>query len=120
MFDALARLAQRHRGLVVIFAVLAFGAAGALGSGVADKLDPYGADDPESESVIAREQIEDAGYRGASVVVLIEDVNVETAAGRDRVTMVAEEVRKDDDVAGVTGYLETGSPNFLSSKGDAT
>ena len=120
MFDALARLAQRHRGMVVIVAVLAFGAAGALGSGVADKLDPYGADDPESESVIARERIEDAGFRGASVIVLIEDVDVRTPAGRERVQEVSREVRAQQDVHSVTGFLETGSPDFVSKEGDTT
>jgi RND superfamily putative drug exporter len=120
MFDALARLAQRHRGLVVIVAIGLFGAAGALGSGVADRLDPYGADDPESESVIARERIEDAGFRSASVVVLIEDVDVQTPAGRERVEELAGDLRANEDVQGVTGFLETGSPDFVSEEGDAT
>ncbi len=66
MFDALAspRLsagASRSCSAAVVF----FGAAGAVGGSVADRLDPYGADDPDTESVIAAERLEDAGYRDA-------------------------------------------------------
>ena len=39
--------------------------AGALGAGVASRLDPYGADDPATESVQADERLEDAGYQRA-------------------------------------------------------
>ena len=67
MFDALARLADRRARWMVIGAVVVFVAAGALGAGVADKLDPYGADDPETESVRADERIEAAGHRETGV-----------------------------------------------------
>ena len=43
MFDALASLAQRRRLAVVLTAVVLFGAAGAVGASVADRLDPFGA-----------------------------------------------------------------------------
>jgi hypothetical protein len=71
MCTALASLAQRRGRRVVILAVVFFGVAGALGGTVADKLDPYGADDPATESVIADERAEAAGFRDASVIVLI-------------------------------------------------
>ena len=51
MFERLAALAQRRRVLIVVMSVVFFGVAGALGSGVADRLDPYGADDPDTETV---------------------------------------------------------------------
>ena len=61
--------------------VVLFAAAGALGAGVADRLDPYGADDPDTESVSAEQRLEEAGYRETSVVVLIEGVDPQTEAG---------------------------------------
>ena len=120
MFAALARLAQRRRVWIVALSVVFFGVAGALGSGVADRLDPYGADDPDTESVRAEERLERAGYRDTSVVVLVEDADVTTPAGERRVAEVARLASDDEDVEAVTGYLETGSRSFLSEDGGST
>ena len=114
MFDALARLAQRHRLAVVLTAVILFGAAGAVGGSVAERLDPYGADDPDTESVIADEKLEEAGFRDAGVIVLVEDAPVSTAAGRERVHAVTDDLAADPAVGRVTGYLDTRSTDFLS------
>ena len=81
MFDALARLADGRGKLVVALAVVFFVVAGAVGGGVADKLDPYGADDPATETYKAAEQLRDAGHRDTSVVVLIEG-EADGATGR--------------------------------------
>ena len=70
MIDRLARLADRRGKRVVVIAAIFFALAGVLGAGVADRLDPYGADDPATESVIADQQLEDAGYRATEVIVL--------------------------------------------------
>ncbi|HEX2359578.1 MAG TPA: efflux RND transporter permease subunit [Solirubrobacterales bacterium] len=119
MFNALASLAQRRGKLVVLVAVVFFAIAGALGSSVADKLDPYGADDPDTESVIADERLEEAGFRDASVIVLV-DAPVSEASGRERVREIERRVAADRDVAAVTGYLQTRSPDFVSEDGDRT
>jgi uncharacterized membrane protein YdfJ with MMPL/SSD domain len=120
MFNTLASLAQRRGRRVVILAVIFFAVAGALGGTVADKLDPYGADDPATESVIADERAEAAGFREASVIVLIEDAAPATAAGRQRVETIEQQVRAEPDVAKVTGYLETQSPDFVSEDSNST
>src|SRR4051794_37702387 len=120
MFNALASLAQRRGVVVVITSVILFGIAGALGSSVASRLDPYGNDDPKTESVIAADRLEAAGYRDASVVVLIEGTRVQSASGRSKVEALTRQLRDNPDVAGVHGYLDTRSPDFLSQKGDAT
>jgi uncharacterized membrane protein YdfJ with MMPL/SSD domain len=120
MFNTLASLAQRRGRRVVILAVIFFAVAGALGGTVADKLDPYGADDPATESVIADERAEAAGFRDASVIVLIEDAAPATAAGRQRVETIEQQVRAEPDVAKVTGYLETQSPDFVSEDSNST
>ena len=119
MFTALASLAQRRGKFVVLVAIVFFAVAGALGSSVADKLDPYGADDPDTESVIADKRLEEAGYRDASVIVLI-DAPVTEAAGRQRVQEIERRVAAEPEVAGITGYLQTRSPDFLSEDGEKT
>ena len=85
MLDRLANLAGGHPKRVLIFAGIFFLLAGALGSGVADRLDPYGADDPDKESFIAKEKLEGAGYRDAQAIILIQDADPTTPEGADRV-----------------------------------
>jgi uncharacterized membrane protein YdfJ with MMPL/SSD domain len=119
MFTGLANLAQERGKLVVVVAIVFFAIAGALGSSVANKLDPYGADDPDTESVVADQRLEDAGFRDASVIVLI-DTSPTTPAGRERVQGIERQVAADPDVNQVTGYLQTNSPDFISESGDKT
>ncbi|HET8593400.1 MAG TPA: MMPL family transporter, partial [Solirubrobacterales bacterium] len=120
MFSALASLAQRRGKRVVIVAALLFAAAGAFGGSVAKHLDPYGADDPATESVEARDRLDAAGYRDAGVIVLLQDTSPTSAAGQRRIERVEGKLRSDRDVAAVTGYHETRSPEFLSRSGDST
>jgi uncharacterized membrane protein YdfJ with MMPL/SSD domain len=120
MFDRLAHFIHTHRRLVAIAAVVFFLGAGAIGGSVADRLDPYGADDPDTESVIADDRLEDAGYREGGVVVLVEGVDVQSAAGRERLEEVEAELAADPDVAEVSSFLSTGDETFVSGDGDAT
>ena len=76
MFSRLADLAQRRGKRVLVLAAVLFVAAAAFGAGVADHLAPYGADDPDTESVRADDVLEDAGYRGTGLVVLVDGVDV--------------------------------------------
>src|SRR5204862_3036831 len=82
MFNSLASLAQRHGKRTAIFAVVLFVVAGALGGGVASKLGPYGADDPATESVKAQDRLQDDGLRDAGVIVLIQNINPNSSAGK--------------------------------------
>ena len=116
----LAALTYFRRRWIVIGAVAFFAVAGALGSSVADKLDPYGADDPNSESVIATQRLEDAGFRSTGVVVLFEGAPVQSRNTRVRIERVAARLRRDPEVARVTGFYDTGSKAFVSRDGDAT
>ena len=120
MFDALARFADRRAKLIVIASVVGAIAAGAIGSGVASKLDPYGNDDPATESVKATDRLEADGFRDTSVVVLVQGAPVKQAAGRAKVEKLTRELRADPDVAGVQGYLNTRSSDFLSRDGNGT
>jgi uncharacterized membrane protein YdfJ with MMPL/SSD domain len=93
VIERLARLANRRARRTLLLAGVFFLIAGALGAGVADRLDPYGAEDPDTESVIADQRLEDAGYRETGVVVLIGD--------RSRAPALADRLRRDPDVASV-------------------
>jgi uncharacterized membrane protein YdfJ with MMPL/SSD domain len=114
MFDALARLADRRPRRIGVAAILFFVIAAALGGSVADRLDPYGADDPATESVEAREALLDAGFRAPGAIVIVEGAPVSAAATRARVVAIARELRRRPDVATVSGYYETRSPAFVS------
>ena len=91
-----------------------------LGGSVAERLDPYGADDPATESVQARQALQDAGFRGPGAIVVIRDAPVATAAGRARVGAISRQIRGMRDVKSVTGYLDTRSPAFVSHDKSAT
>ncbi len=120
MIAALARLAQRRARTVVILAVLFAILAAALGGSVANRLDPYGAEDPSTQSVKAQNQLEEAGYRFPSVVALVEDAPVARPATRARVEALERQVRRNPEVAEVVGYYDTHSPAFVSEDGRST
>jgi uncharacterized membrane protein YdfJ with MMPL/SSD domain len=120
MLERLALLADRRGRTVVVTAVIVAVVAGVLGAGVADRLDPYGADDPATESVKAADRLERAGYREAGVVVLVDDVDVDSPAGRERIEALSERIRSDADVARVATFYTTGSRDFVSRDGGST
>src|SRR4029077_20947217 len=120
MFNALASLAERHGKRTVILAAVFFVVAGALGGSVAKHLDPYGADDPPTQSVIADHRLEAAGFRDVSVIVLIENASPTQAAGRQRIAAIEHQVQRDRNVQSVVGYAETKSPDFISKDGRTT
>jgi uncharacterized membrane protein YdfJ with MMPL/SSD domain len=120
MFDSLARLADRRARRVGLLAILFLVVAGALGGSVASRLDPYGAEDPATETVKAREQLEAAGLRAPAVIAVVEDAPVASPDSRKRVLALEHQVEARSDVASVTGYYDTHSPVFVSKAGDST
>ncbi len=120
MLDSLARFVYRRRRLVAIGAVVFFLVAGAIGGSVASHLDPYGADDPATQSVQADDLLEAHGYRPTSLIVLFQDAPVDVASTKQRVVGIERELRDRHDVAQVTGYYDTRSDDFVSHDRDAT
>jgi uncharacterized membrane protein YdfJ with MMPL/SSD domain len=114
MFDALARFADANARRIGIFAILFFLLAAAVGGSVASRLDPYGADDPATETVKAREQLQDAGLRVPAVFAVIEDAPIAAASSRARVEALERSVRRRANVKSVTGYYDTHSPAFAA------
>jgi RND superfamily putative drug exporter len=120
MFDALARFANGNARKIGAAAIVFFLLAGAIGGSVASRLDPYGADDAATETVQAKERLQDAGLRVPAVVAVVQDAPVGEPGTRARVVALENEVRERTDVAAVTGYYDTRSPAFVSADGDAT
>jgi RND superfamily putative drug exporter len=120
MIERLARLVDRRAKRIVVLAVIVFAVAGAFGAGVAKQLDPFGADDPATESVVADQQLQKAGYRETGVVVLIRDTDPRTTTGRERIGRITHHLQHDRDVASVASFLSTGSRDFISRDGRST
>jgi uncharacterized membrane protein YdfJ with MMPL/SSD domain len=120
MLDGLARFVYRRRGWVAIGAAVFFVVAGGIGGSVADHLDPYGADDPATESVQADDLLQAHGYRPTSVIVLLQNAPVEQPQTKQRVQGIERELSNRKSVAGTTSYYDTRSSDFVSHDGDAT
>jgi uncharacterized membrane protein YdfJ with MMPL/SSD domain len=120
MFDSLARLADRRPRRIGLLAIAFFLLAGALGGSVADRLDPYGADDPATEAVEARNQLRDAGLRVPAVIVVVDSAPVAKASTRRRIAALEAELRARGDVRAVNSYYTTRSRDFVSNDGGAT
>lgn len=118
--SALAAFVGRRPKAILALAALAAVAATVLGGGVATRLAPFGADDPQSESVRADRQLERAGYHEPDVVVLLRRDDPRTPAGRAATERVTHLLQGDPNVASVAGFLSTGSPAFLSRDGRVT
>jgi putative drug exporter of the RND superfamily len=120
MLDGLARFVYRRRAWVAIAAVVFFVVGAAIGASVASHLDPYGADDPATESVRADDLLQDHGYRPTSVIVLIQNAPVDDPRTRQRVEGIERDLRQREQVAQVTSYYDTNSSDFVSRDREAT
>jgi uncharacterized membrane protein YdfJ with MMPL/SSD domain len=120
MLNALANLASRRPRRVVVAAVIGAVAAGALGAGVASRLDPYGDDDPATESVQADNRLEDAGYQELGLIALVRGVDVASPQTKHRVESLASKISKDPAVGRIADYYSTGSGDFVSTDGRST
>jgi uncharacterized membrane protein YdfJ with MMPL/SSD domain len=120
MLNALANLTDRRARRIVILAVAGAIVAGALGAGVAKRLDPYGADDPATESVHADNRLDAAGFQDLGVIALIRGVDVSSPATKHQVESLASQISRDPAVGRIDDYYDTGSAAFVSRDGKAT
>lgn len=123
MLAKLADLAHgRPRRVLAIAFVLAV-AAGAFGGSVADRLLPFAADDPSSESIRAADRLEEAtGLQPDAGAVALVDTSgpVDSRAGRERVESVVRELRDEPAVGAVRSVLNGDDPALVSKDGRAT
>ncbi|MGI8513076.1 MAG: MMPL family transporter [Solirubrobacteraceae bacterium] len=119
----LADLATRAPKRTVILAAIFFAVAGVLGGSVAERLDPYGAEDPATESVQANQRFEAAAGREASpgVIALVDAGGpVRSTRARAKVATVAAKLRRDPAVAQVVDYYGSRDPAMVSRDGRST
>ncbi|MDX6651046.1 MAG: putative drug exporter of the superfamily [Solirubrobacteraceae bacterium] len=119
----LADLAQRRPRRVLALAVLLFAVAGAFGGTVAKHLDPYGADDPATQTVQARAAIERASglEPGPGIVALVDlPGGAHSGAARARVARVVAIMRAEPAVGRVVSVLDSGDPAMVSRDGRQT
>jgi RND superfamily putative drug exporter len=119
----LADLAFRAPKRVLAFAGVFFVVAAVIGGSVADHLLPYGADDPATESVHLRDQLERATgvQTDAGVIALVSTPSgVRSPAGRARAQRVTAILRRDRAVGRVTGFYGTGNRAFVARDGRST
>ncbi len=121
----LARLATflfTYRRRILVLAVVGAAVAGVLGVGVANRLSPYGANDPATQSVQATNRFQDASHRqiDPGVVAIVASGNVRTQHAKTRVTQVAAQLRRQPDVATVATFYTTHNPALVSRDGTST
>ena len=123
MLRRLADLAHaRPRRVLAVAFVLAL-LAGAFGGGVAERLDPYGADDPDSESVQARDRMEEATglVPGAGIIALVDTgAPLHSDAARAKAQGVAEDLRAVPEIGSVVSYYDSRNPALASKDGRST
>lgn len=123
MLDRLARLADSRPRWVAVAAVLFFFLAGGIGSSAFDALDPFGFDDPDSESLELERIYKRAVGSSSSpdVIVLVESGGrIETEKGLDDLGEVADTVAADPAIARVVSYADSPDPTLISDDGEAT
>jgi RND superfamily putative drug exporter len=120
---ALARVAGRHPWRVLAVTLALAVVAVALGGSTADRLVPFNAIDPESESVTTKQRVEQAiGFEPDAAVIAIvrSDGSVRSAAVRARVERITNRIFFDPAVAWVTNYYGSGDGSMVSENGRST
>ena len=122
MFEKLATFAYSNRRRVLFAAVIGAAIAGVIGAGVSNRLSPYGADDPATQSVQATDRFQAATGRqiDPGVVALVSSADVHSPAARQRVQSVATQLRAQPDVASVASFYTTHNPAMLARDGRST
>jgi RND superfamily putative drug exporter len=119
----LAELLFRRPRRILLLGGLTFLAAGVIAGSVFDVLKPFGFEDPDSESIIAREELADAAGSDPApgLIALVELKGPErSAASRQQVGSVARALRSEDQVARTLTFYDTGDRSFLSRDGRST
>jgi uncharacterized membrane protein YdfJ with MMPL/SSD domain len=119
MLEWTARLASRRSRLIVVAALLAGLAAGALGGSVSSRLGPYNAKDPASESFKASKRLHQSTRSDNPVIVALlrSRSPVASPAGRARIAEVARRLGADPGIAAVTTPFRGGSRAMISRDG---
>ncbi len=118
MFAALARFSIRFRWLVLAVFIVLIPIASIYAGGVFKALKQGGFDDPNSESVRARQQlVNNLGAGGADVIALYTvspGQTVESPAASAAITAALDRAAQDASVERITSFYATGAPQLVS------
>ncbi|MET1003083.1 MAG: hypothetical protein ABWZ15_14845 [Acidimicrobiia bacterium] len=118
MFTRLGHLTVRRRTAILVLTVLFVLLAGGLGSGVFDKLQGGGFDDPNSESSRAEDLLAESFGQGDPNLVLLvtaNDGDVDSATSTAAGEGIATQLATIEGVGSVGSYWGLGSPPPLRS-----
>ncbi|MCF2129598.1 MMPL family transporter [Strepomyces sp. STD 3.1] len=120
MFERIAEWAIRRSRLVLVITAVAVVLMGVLGAGAFGKLLPGGFDDPSSQSSKAKTVISDKFGGESNLVLLVRapEGGVDAEAVKRQGTELAAGLRKEDTVANVVSYWDTGNPDLRSEDGN--
>lgn len=116
----LGRFAVRRRRLLLLAALLAFIAAGAVGSTTLDALVLSRFEAPRSESVVTGEELDEHFGVGSANFLLLAtaaDGDVDSPASAEAGALLTAELAAHPDVARVDSYWTGGSPTLLGEDG---
>jgi RND superfamily putative drug exporter len=116
MFGRLATFAQANGRRVLFVAVVCAALAAAFGLGVAKRMSPYGADDPSTQSVQAKDRYQAASGRQVDpgIIAIVNAGDPSAASAERRVREVEAQLRSSRDVAGVSSYYDSHDPGMVS------
>ncbi|MDQ0402117.1 MMPL family transporter [Streptomyces sp. NPDC000349] len=119
MFERIAELAIRRSRLVLVITAVAVVLMGVLGAGAFGKLLPGGFDDPSSQSSKAKAVISDEFGGESNLVLLVRapEGGVDAEAVKRQGAKLAADLKKEDTVANVVSYWDTGNPDLRSKDG---
>jgi uncharacterized membrane protein YdfJ with MMPL/SSD domain len=122
MFEKLTTFTYSNRRRVLFVAVIAAAIAAAFGPGVSSRMSPYGADDPATQSVQAKDRYQAATGRqiDPGVIALVSSGDVRNPAAQRRVEGVAAELNAQPDVASVASFYSTHDPALVARDGRST
>src|SRR5262249_7745831 len=122
MFEKLATLAHTNGRRVLFAAVIGTAIAGVFGLGVAKRLSPYGADDPSTQSVQAKNRYQASAGRqiDPGVIALVDSGRVQTAGAARRVREVETQLRSRRAVDGACSYYDSHDPAVVSRDARST
>lgn len=124
MFSRLGRFAVRHRGITLGVTAVVIVASIVLGLGVLDRLAGSGFDDPDSDSVAARAELDrlfDTGFPDAAFLLTVREAAPRRDAV-DRAGVTEAGLAFTDEIAALAGtddvvsYWSAGSPASLRSR----
>ena len=122
MLSRLGMFLDAYGRRVLLVAVVGAAVAGVFGAGVAKKLAPYGANDPATQSVQAKNRFEHASGRqiDPGIVALVRVNGTRSPASRARVAQVARTLGRGRDIAGVVSFYSSHNPAMVSRDGRLT